>query len=62
MENKRIWYSIEMSKTKAEAFKEWLRENHIRYEPSECFDLIHFECYMDQDELTRANDWIYFAN
>ncbi len=52
------WYSVEMTKERAELFKVYLGEHSVTFEPSEAFNLIHFECLMTQDELTSANEWI----
>lgn len=61
MENLRagkVWYSIDMTKEKAEKFKLYLRDHDIQFEPSECYNLIHFECFMTEKELDLANEWL----
>ena len=52
------WYSSEMNKTEAELFKKYLFKHNIRYEASDVCHLTHFECYMTEDEMLGANDWI----
>ena len=58
MKNGRLWYSVELTKGTADSFKEYLHGNNIRFEPSECWNLIHFECYMDEDECKAANEFL----
>ena len=50
--------NCELPKETAGRFKEWCRDMHIRYEPSECFNLIHFECDMTEEQITAANAFI----
>jgi hypothetical protein len=50
--------SCELPRETAGRFKEYCRDMHIKYEPSECFNLIHFECYMDDDEIVKADAFI----
>ena len=52
------WLSTELPKDMAWKFKVWLRDNGIKFEPSEAGNLIHFEVFMDRDEAQRANDFI----
>ena len=54
----KLWYSVELSKDNADIFKEYLHNNDIRFEPSECYNLIHFECCMTPDELKSANEFL----
>jgi len=54
----RTWYNVELAKETAGRFKEYLRDNHITYEPSENGNDIHFECLMSIDEQIAANDFI----
>lgn len=52
------WYSVELTKDKAELFKKYLHEHCIDFEPSEAHNFIHFECLMDLKELDAANEWL----
>lgn len=52
------WVNTELPKETAGRFKEYCRDMHIKYETSECFNLIHFECYMNDEEIAKANDFI----
>lgn len=37
------WYGCDLPKNEAEKFKQFLKVHNIKYEPSECFQNIHFE-------------------
>lgn len=54
----RKWYSVELNKDDAAMFNEFLKGNSIKFEPSEAYNLIHFECYMTFEELYLANKWL----
>ena len=54
----KLWYSVELTRDKADIFKEYLRKNDIRFEPSACYNLIHFECCMTPDERKAANEFL----
>ena len=54
----RKWYSVELTKENAEQFNNYLKRNNIKFEPSEAYNLIHFECYMTFEELYAANMWL----
>lgn len=54
----RLWYSVELTLDNAEIFREYLHNNDIRFEPSGCYNLVHFECYMTNDERKAANNFI----
>jgi hypothetical protein len=54
----RKWYSVELNKEKAEVFNRYLKEKEIKFEPSEAYNLIHFECYMTFQELYLANKYL----
>ena len=58
----RTWCGDYLSKEGADLFKEYLRKHDILFEPSEAFNLIHFECLMTEDELNMANNWIAEGN
>ena len=52
------WLSTELPKETAGKFKEYLRDMHIKYESSECFDLIHFEVLVTQRQAELADAFI----
>ena len=54
----KLWYSVELTKGNADTFKQYLYKNNIQFEPSECYNLIHFECAMTKEELEAANDFL----
>lgn len=53
------WYSVELTRDKADVFKQYLKENNIKFEPSEAYNLIHIQCYMSLDEQFLANKYLY---
>lgn len=52
------WYSVELNKDKAEELKVFLKTNGIYYEPSSCYNLIHFEIKADADESKKVDDFL----
>lgn len=54
----RKWYSVELNREKADLFNKYLKENEIKFEPSEAYNLIHFECFMTFKELYMANKYL----
>ena len=54
----RTWYSVELNHEQAENLKAFLKANQIYYEPSACFNLIHFEIKMDEAEAKMVNDYL----
>ena len=56
--SERVWYSVELTKGNADKFKQYLHKNDIRFEPSECYNLTHFECAMTKEEFEAANDFL----
>lgn len=54
----RHWYNIELSKEETPIFREYLRKHNILFEASECYNLIHFECFMTMDEVFAANEYL----
>lgn len=54
----RDWYGTELTKEGAELFKLYLLQNGIYFEASEADNLIHFECFMTDEELYSADEWL----
>lgn len=52
------WYSVELNHEQAENLKAFLKENQIYFEPSACYNLIHFEIKMDGAEAKMVNDYL----
>ena len=56
MEKKKL--TTELPKEMAGRFKEWCRDMHIEYHPSECYNLIHFVCYMTEEQRIAADEFV----
>lgn len=52
------FYNVELNKEKAEKLKAYLKENKIYFEPSACYNLIHFEIKADMEELEKVNGFL----
>ena len=52
------WVNTELPKETAGRFKEYCRDMGVKYEASECGNLIHFECLMSIDQQIAANEFI----
>ena len=56
----KTWKSVEIIKGEgAEKFRTFLKENGYQYEPSACFNYIHFEIYCNKEETLKINDFLY---
>lgn len=56
--NIKKYYSIELTVEKAEALKHFLKTEAIYFEPSQCYNLIHFEIKADTEEVKKVNDFL----
>lgn len=54
----RKWWNCEVDKDAAEKYKRYFREHGIYFEPSECYNLIHIEFKISDDELKELDKWI----
>lgn len=54
----KIFYSAEFDKKTAEALKVFLKQNNIYFEPSACYNLIHFEVLADTEEIKKVNEFL----
>lgn len=52
------FYNVELNTEQAEELKVYLKENGIYFEPSACYNLIHFEVKMDNEELEKVNKFL----
>lgn len=52
------YYNVELTTDKAEALKVFLKQNNIYYEPSQCYNLIHFEIKLNEVELDKVNKYL----
>lgn len=54
----RTWKNIELKKEEAEKLKAFLKTNKITYEPSGCYDYIHFEILCNERETETINQFL----
>lgn len=54
----KAFYNVELNKEDAEKLKAYLKENGIYFEPSSCYNLIHFEIKVDKEELEKVNGFL----
>lgn len=52
------FYNVELDKNNAEKLKVFLKENEIYFEPSSCYNLVHFEIKMDKAEAEKVNGFL----
>lgn len=52
------YYNAELNKDDAEKLKAFLKSEGIYFEPSSCYNLIHFEIKADEAELKKVNDFL----
>lgn len=52
------FYSVELNKDNAEKLKAFLKAEEIYFEPSSCYNLIHFEVKADKAELEKVNAFL----
>lgn len=53
------WVNVELRKTEANRFREYLLRSGIKFETSDAgYGLTHFECFMDSGEINKANDFL----
>lgn len=54
----RKWLSVEFTKDEATSFKAELDSVGIKYESSECFNLIHFEVFVNKEEQAFIDTYL----
>lgn len=54
----RRYYSVELNKEDAEKLKAFLKSKEIYFEPSSCYNLIHFEVKVNEAELKMVDDFL----
>ena len=52
------FYNVELNKEDAEKLKAYLKDNGIYFEPSSCYNLVHFEVKADEMELEKVNQFL----
>ena len=55
---KREYKNVELPKDIAGRFKEYCRDMHLKFEPSEVDEYIHFEVLVNLEELKKANKFL----
>lgn len=55
--NKR-WLNVEVTRVVAELLGQFLYENDIEFEESECYDKMHFEVLVDEYEKDAVNTFL----
>lgn len=58
MNAQKNFYNTELTPEKAEELKVFLRTNNVYFEPSACYNLIHFEILADAEELQKINAFL----
>lgn len=54
----RTWRNVELNKDDAEKLKVFLKSEGIYFEPSSCYNLIHFEIKVNTEELKKVDDFL----
>lgn len=55
----RKWRNVELKRgNESETFRQFLKKNGFKYEPSSCFDYIHFEILCSEKEKDVINDFL----
>ena len=52
------YYSAELDKKTAEALKVFLKKESIYFEPSACYNLVHFEILASEAEAKKINNFL----
>lgn len=55
---KRNWMNVELERETAERFGAFLKANGYKYESSGCFNLVHFEVYVDDEQVKACDEWL----
>ena len=59
---KREYKNVELKKDIAGRFKEYCRDMHLKFEPGEAGEYIHFEVLVNDEELRNANRFLDTLN
>lgn len=54
----KLYKNVELDKNDAEKLKTFLKSNKMKFETSECENLIHFECLVNKFEEIKINDFL----
>lgn len=52
------YYNVELTPDKADKLKAYLKAESIYFEPSQCYNLVHFEILASETELAKANNFL----
>lgn len=52
------YYNVELNTKKAEALKTFLKAEAIYFEPSQCYNLVHFEIKANKKEVEKVNQFL----
>lgn len=52
------WYSCELDKHEAEIFKGFLKANGVKFECSQCYNLVMVNVFCDVEMMCKCNDFI----
>lgn len=52
------YYNVELTPDKADKLKVFLKQNNFYFEPSQCYNLIHFEIKLDKIELEKVKNFL----
>lgn len=55
---KRRWMNVELEKETAAKFGAFLKANSCKHESSGCFNLVHFEVYVNDEEAKACDEWL----
>lgn len=56
--SKRNWLNVELTLDESVVFKKFLDFHHIKYESSECYNMIHIEVYVDEWESELCDNFL----
>jgi len=54
----KLYKNVELDKNDAEKLKTFLKLNKMKFETSECENLIHFECLVNKFEEIKINEFL----
>lgn len=52
------FYNVELKPEQAEKFKMFLKKEGIYFEPSACYNLIHFEIKLNEKDVEKVNQFL----
>ena len=52
------YYSADFPQKTADKLKVFLKQNNIYFEPSACYNLIHFEVLASPEEIDKVNNFL----